>query len=156
MKTFIRLLLPIFFIGVVNTAEYTEIEECVSINDDSVRLSCFDSFFETDKNLVLVDQQEIIFEENPSSNTEEETKLVVKADRTFIDKNLMLTGVRFTGVSYIFELNDQSFWRNVESLRKKDIPTPGDKVELQSGMFGSTFLKIKGKKNKIRIKKERN
>jgi len=41
-------------------------------------------------------------------------------------------------------------------LRKKDIPTPGDKVILETGLFGSMFLKIKGEKNKIRIKKVRN
>jgi len=43
-------------------------------------------------------------------------------------------------------------YRNV---RKKDIPTPGDKVELEPGIFGSMFLKIKGSKTKIRIKKVR-
>jgi hypothetical protein len=35
---------------------------------------------------------------------------------------------------------------------KRISPTPGDKVELQPGIFGSMFLKIKGTKTKIRIK----
>ena len=55
----------------------------------------------------------------------------------------------------IFELNDKSIWRTIENVRKKDIPTPGDKVELEPGIFGSMFLKIKGTKTKIRIKKVR-
>ena len=61
-----------------------------------------------------------------------------------------------SGRDYLFELNDKSVWKNIETIRKKDIPTPGDKVFLETGLFGSMFLKIKDEKNKIRIKKVRN
>ena len=143
MKKTIGLILFLFFINVIYTEDFKEIEECVSIENNEARLKCFDSFFISDKKLILVDQEQVIFEEKQSPKTDERVKLKIQAERSIIEKNLVLVGVRFTGISYIFELNDQSFWRNIE------------RVELQSGMFGSTFLKIKGKKNKIRIKKEK-
>ena len=155
MKKTIGLILFLFFLNEIYAEDFKEIEECVSIENNEARLKCFDSFFISDKKLILVDQEQVIFEEKQSPKTDERVKLKIQAERSIIEKNLVLVGVRFTGISYIFELNDQSFWRNIETLRKKDIPTPGDRVELQSGMFGSTFLKIKGKKNKIRIKKEK-
>ena len=64
--------------------------------------------------------------------------------------------MRLSGRDYLFELNDKSVWKNIETIRKKDIPTLGDKVILETGLFGSMFLKIKDEKNKIRIKKVRN
>ena len=139
MKKTIGLILFLFFINVIYTEDFKEIEECVSIENNEARLKCFDSFFISDKKLILVDQEQVIFEEKQSPKTDERVKLKIQAERSIIEKNLVLVGVRFTGISYIFELNDQSFWRNIETLRKKDIPTPGDRVELQSGMFGSTF-----------------
>ena len=43
--------------------------------------------------------------------------------------------MRLSGRDYLFELNDKSIWKNIETIRKKDIPTPGDKVILET-IFG--------------------
>ena len=134
-----------------------KIEECTLIANDKKRLLCFDSFFKNDKKLILIDQEDIVvFKENTENDDEQPDKFIVKATRSMIDDNLVLIGVKLSGRDYLFELNDKSVWKNIETIRKKDMPTLGDKVSLETGLFGSLFLKIKGEKNKIRIKKIRN
>ena len=135
-------------------AEEKKIEDCTKILDNNDRLSCFDSFFLTDKKQILVNQEDIkIFEEKIDDEIKDREKLIVKAPSSVIKENLILNGIKLAGTDLIFELNDKSIWRTIENVRKKDIPTPGDKVELEPGIFGSMFLKIKGTKTKIRIKK---
>ena len=137
-------------------AEEKKIEDCTKILDNNDRLSCFDSFFLTDKKQILVNQEDIeIFEEKIDHVKNGKEKLIVKAPSSVIKENLILNGIKLAGTDLIFELNDKSIWRTIENVRKKDIPTPGDKVELEPGIFGSMFLKIKGTKTKIRIKKVR-
>ena len=137
-------------------AEEKRIEDCTKIIDNNDRLSCFDSFFLTDKKQILVNQEDIeIFEEKIDDEKKGTEKLIVKAPSSVIKENLILNGIKLAGTDLIFELNDKSIWRTIENVRKKDIPTPGDKVELEPGIFGSMFLKIKGTKTKIRIKKVR-
>ena len=137
-------------------AEEKKIEDCTKILDNNDRLSCFDSFFLTDKKQILVNQEDIeIFEEKIDDEKKGTEKLIVKAPSSVIKENLVLNGIKLAGTDLIFELNDKSIWRTIENVRKKDIPTPGDKVELEPGIFGSMFLKIKGTKTKIRIKKVR-
>ena len=137
-------------------AQENKIEDCTKIPDNNDRLSCFDSFFLTDKKQILVNQEDIkIFEEKIDDEIKDREKLIVKAPSSVIKENLILNGIKLAGTDLIFELNDKSIWRTIENVRKKDIPTPGDKVELEPGIFGSMFLKIKGTKTKIRIKKVR-
>jgi hypothetical protein len=137
-------------------AEEKKIEDCTKILDNNDRLSCFDSFFLTDKKQILVNQEDIkIFEEKIDDEIKDREKLIVKAPSSVIKENLILNGIKLAGTDLIFELNDKSIWRTIENVRKKDTPTPGDKVELEPGIFGSMFLKIKGTKTKIRIKKVR-
>ena len=137
-------------------AEEKKIEDCTKILDNNDRLSCFDSFFLTDKKQILVNQEDIeIFEEKIDDEKKGREKLIVKAPSSVIKENLILNGIKLAGTDLIFELNDKSIWRTIENVRKKDIPTPGDKVELEPGIFGSMFFKIKGTKTKIRIKKVR-
>ena len=135
-------------------AEEKKIDDCTKILDNNDRLSCFDSFFLTDKKQILVNQEDVeIFEEKIVDEKKGREKLIVKAPSSIIKENLILNGIKLAGTDLIFELNDKSIWRTIENVRKKDIPTPGDKVELEPGIFGSMFLKIKGTKTKIRIKK---
>ncbi|MEK9903484.1 MAG: hypothetical protein VW556_06905 [Gammaproteobacteria bacterium] len=137
-------------------AEEKKIEDCTKILDNNDRLSCFDSFFLTDKKQILVNQEDIeIFKKKIDDEKKGKEKLIVKAPSSVIKENLILSGIKLAGTDLIFELNDKSIWRTIENVRKKDIPTPGDKVELEPGIFGSMFLKIKGTKTKIRIKKVR-
>ncbi len=152
-----RIYLILFFICVSNLIypDERQIEDCTDISEDSERLKCFDSFFETENKMILVDQDDITIFEEKEDDPAKDKKLIVKTSRSVINENLILTGVRLSGRDYIFELNDKSSWRNIEHIRKNDLPTEGDRVELQKGLFGSMFLKIIGKKIKIRIKKIR-
>ena len=130
-------------------AEEKKIEDCTKIIDNNDRLSCFDSFFLTDKKQILVNQEDIeIFEEKIDDEKKGREKLIVKAPSSVIKENLILNGIKLAGTDFIFELNDKSIWRTIENVRKKDIPTPGDKVELEPGIFGSMFLKNQRNKNK--------
>ena len=116
-------------------AEEKKIEDCTKIIDNNDRLSCFDSFFLTDKKQILVNQEDIeIFEEKTDDEKKGTEKLIVKAPSSVIKENLILNGIKLAGTDLIFELNDKSIWRTIENVRKKDIPTPGDKVELEPGI----------------------
>ena len=54
----------VFYLSLFLVSEERKIEDCTLIGNDKERLSCFDSFFKTDKKLILVDQEDIIiFEE---------------------------------------------------------------------------------------------
>ena len=128
--------------------EEKNIADCTLISEDDSRLICFDSFFKEDTSMILVNKEDIAFYEEKNSlepeefNTEK-TKIVLKIERSVINDNLILNGIRLSGRDFIFELNDKSSWRSIENLRKKDIPNLGDGVELKPGILGSMFLKIK-------------
>ena len=148
-------------LSVLLVSEEKNIEDCTLITEDDSRLICFDSFFKEDTSMILVNKEDIaIYEEKNSLEPEEfnseKIKIVLKTERSIINDNLILNGIKLSGRDFIFELNDKSSWRSIENLRKKDIPNLGDGVELKPGILGSMFLKIKGKKNKIRVKKIRN
>ena len=148
-------------LSVLLVSEEKNIEDCTLITEDDSRLICFDSFFKEDTSMILVNKENIaIYEEKNSLEPEEfnteKIKIVLKTERSIINENLILNGIKLSGRDFIFELNDKSSWRSIENLRKKDIPNLGDGVELKPGILGSMFLKIKGKKNKIRVKKIRN
>jgi hypothetical protein len=148
-------------LSVLLVSEEKNIEDCTLITEDDSRLICFDSFFKEDTSMILVNKEDIaIYEEKNSLESEEfnseKIKIVLKTERSIINENLILNGIKLSGRDFIFELNDKSSWRSIENLRKKDIPNLGDGVELKPGILGSMFLKIKGKKNKIRVKKIRN
>ena len=148
-------------LSVLLVTEEKNIEDCTLITEDDSRLICFDSFFKEDTSMILVNKEDIaIYEEKNSLEPEEfnseKIKIVLKTERSIINENLILNGIKLFGRDFIFELNDKSSWRSIENLRKKDIPNLGDGVELKPGILGSMFLKIKGKKNKIRVKKIRN
>ena len=157
-KKFLSCNYLILFLICVSNLIYSDkgqIEDCTDISEDSERLKCFDSFFETESTMILVDQDDITLFEVKEDDPAKDKRLTVKTSRSVINENLILTGVELSGRDYIFELNDKSFWRNIEYVRKNDLPSEGDRVELQKGVFGSMFLKIIGKKTKIRIKKIR-
>ena len=148
-------------LSVLLVSEEKNIEDCTLITEDDSRLICFDSFFKEDTSMILVNKEDIaIYEEKNSLEPEEfnseKIKIVLKTERSIINENLILNDIKLSGRDFIFELNDKSSWRSIENLRKKDIPNLGDGVELKPGILGSMFLKIKGKKNKIRVKKIRN
>ena len=111
-------------LSVLLVSEEKNIEDCTLITEDDSRLICFDSFFKEDTSMILVNKEDIaIYEEKNSLEPEEfnteKTKIVLKTERSIINDNLILNGIRLSGGDFIFELNDKSSWRSIENLRKK-------------------------------------
>ena len=100
----------VFYLSNFLVSDEKKIEDCTLIANDEERLFCFDSFFKTDKKLILVDQDDIaIFQEKIEDTNGDDDKVIVKAPRSVINDNLVLVGVRLSGRDYLFELNDLIF-----------------------------------------------
>ena len=85
----------VFYLSNFLVSDEKKIEDCTLIANDKERLSCFDSFFNTDKKLILVDQEDVaIFQEKIEEGDGQDDKVIVKAPRSVINDNLVLVGVR--------------------------------------------------------------
>ena len=93
-----RIYTILFFICVSNLIypDERQIEDCTDISEDSERLKCFDSFFETENTMILVDQDDITIFEEKEDDPAKDKKLIVKTSRSVINENLILTGVRLS------------------------------------------------------------
>ena len=97
----------VFYLSNFLVSDEKKIEDCTLIANDRERLSCFDSFFKTDKKLILVDQEDIVlFQEKIEDADGEDDKVIVKAPRSVINDNLVLVGVRLSG-GYYFVVIDE-------------------------------------------------
>ena len=152
--------------------------ECSSIIDDTERLSCYDKFFSSSNDLVVINSDTIIeikeveTEELETANNEnsllaettketdlEEKKIErttvisLKASEEVIQKFLKIKFVKRNGSNFSIELNDGSVWRTNESIWNKSLLKTEVDVLIEKGSFGSHFIKFKGTKTKIRVKK---
>ena len=155
-----------------------DVSECSSIIDDTERLSCYDKFFSSSNDLVVINSDTIIeikeveTEELETVNNENsllaettketvldekktESKAVIslKASEEVIQKFLKIKFVKRTGSNFSIELNDGSVWRTNESIWNKSLLKAEVDVLIEKGSFGSHFIKFKGTKTKIRVKK---
>ena len=155
-----------------------DVSECSSIRDDTERLSCYDKFFSSSNDLVVINSDTIIeikeveTEELETINNENsllaettketvldekktESKAVIslKASEEVIQKFLKIKFVKRKGSNFSIELNDGSVWRTNESIWNKSLLKAEVDVLIEKGSFGSHFLKFKGTKTKIRVKK---
>ena len=155
-----------------------DVSECSSILDDTERLSCYDKFFSSSNDLVVINSDTIIeikeveTEELETINNEnsllsETTKETVleerktertatislKASEEVIQKFLKIKFVKRKGSNFSIELNDGSVWRTNESIWNKSLLKADVDVLIEKGSFGSHFIKFKGTKTKIRVKK---
>ena len=105
------------FLGNFTFANERKIDDCTLILDDLERLQCFDSFFKTEKNMILIDQDDVVVFEEKEEVSDKKDKVVVKASRSVINENLILTGLRLSGRDLVFELNDKSRWKSIENVR---------------------------------------
>ena len=145
------------------------IKDCSLIKEDLKRLECFDSFFSTSNNLILIDSDSII--EIQNENIENDNMKVVKdneieipqevtskkikleATQEILDKFLKINSIQKLGNNYSIKLNDGTIWKTNESIWNKDILKPDANVLIEPGAFGSKFIKFKGTKTKIRVKR---
>ena len=155
-----------------------DVSECSSIIDDTERLSCYDKFFSSSNDLVVINSDTIIeikeveTEELETVNNENsllaetsketvldemktESKAVIslKASEEVIQKFLKIKFVKRKGSNFSIELNDGSVWRTNESIWNKSLLKAEVDVLIEKGSFGSHFIKFKGTKTKIRVKK---
>ena len=145
------------------------IQDCSLINDDLKRLECFDSFFSNSDNLVLIDSDSIIEiqSETTKENIENENtdnnidiiqevdnkKIKLEASQEVLDKFLKIKSIEKLGNNFSIKLNDGTKWKTNESIWNKDILKPEANVLIEPGVFGSKFIKFKGTKTKIRVKR---
>ena len=83
MLRFCLFFLFINFSLVLQAQERKDIEECTIIKDDVLRLNCFDSFFQNNQSLILVNKDDVLlFEEKsiPEKETSIKEKVIVKAE----------------------------------------------------------------------------
>ena len=155
-----------------------DVSECSSIKDDTERLSCYDKIFSSSNDLVVINSDAIIeikeveTEELETINNEnsllaettketdlEEKKIErttvisLKASEEVIQKFLKIKFVKRKGSNFSIELNDGSVWRTNESIWNKSLLKTEVDVLIEKGSFGSHFIKFKGTKTKIRVKK---
>ena len=155
-----------------------DVSECSSIIDDTERLSCYDKFFSSSNELVVINSDTIIeikevekeeletinnensfLAETPKEPLLEEKKtdrtavISLKASEEVIQKFLKIKLVKRKGSNFSIELNDGSVWRTNESIWNKSLLKAEVDVLIEKGSFGSHFLKFKGTKTKIRVKK---
>ena len=155
-----------------------DVSECSSIKDDTERLTCYDKFFSSSNDLVVINSDTVIeikeveTEELETINNEnsllaettketdlEEKKIEsttvisLKASEEVIQKFLKIKFVKRKGSNFSIELNDGSVWRTNESIWNKSLLKAEVDVLIEKGSFGSHFIKFKGTKTKIRVKK---
>ena len=85
--------------------------------------------------------------------TESKAVISLKASEEVIQKFLKIKFVKRKGSNFSIELNDGSVWRTNESIWNKSLLKAEVDVLIEKGSFGSHFIKFKGTKTKIRVKK---
>ena len=164
----------IFFISSVIISTFTlstenSIQDCSLIKEDLKRLECFDNFFSSSNNLILIDSDSVIEiqNENTERNNEKEVldkrsdivqqvnskKIKLEASQEILDKFLKIRSIEKLGNNYSIKLNDGTIWKTNESIWNRDILKPEANVLIEPGAFGSKFIKFKGTKTKIRVKR---
>ena len=164
----------IFFISSLVISIFTlsaenSIQDCSLIKEDLKRLECFDSFFLSQNNMILIDSDSVIEiqNENTEINIEKEVidkrkdviqqvnnkKIKLEASQEILDKFLKIRSIEKLGNNFSIKLNDGTIWKTNESIWNKDILKPEANVLIEPGAFGSKFIKFKGTKTKIRVKR---
>ena len=145
------------------------IQDCSLIKEDLKRLECFDSFFSTSNDLILIDSDSIIEIQNENIENDNmkvvidneidipqevtSKKIKLEATQEILDKFLVINSIQKLGNNYSIKLNDGTIWKTNESIWNKDILKPEANVLIEPGAFGSKFIKFKGTKTKIRVKR---
>ncbi len=126
------------------------------VTDGKKRLQCFDSFFiETpllpspEEGSIIKIDNEIKIENVPTV----EQKLTSSFKIPNQLSNLILNKVEKMQGYYLLGLNDETKWKSFELTWNDSGLKKGSKVEIISGFLGSTFIKVKGTKIKLRVKK---
>ena len=147
-----------------STYSFSEIENCIQIEEDTKRLECYDNFFLNKDNIAISNKVIIVEKEKLKEITEqeyeeknfglstklrqkeqvEELKIVSKIESVSQRLNLQL----------IIILENGQIWQSVEKIRDIRL-RDGYEVEIKEGFLSGYTLRVPGKKIKIRVRRQK-
>ena len=147
-----------------STYSFSEIENCIQIEEDTKRLECYDNFFLNKDNIAISNKVIIVEKEKLKEITEqeyeeknfglstklrqkeqvEELKIVSKIESVSQRLNLQL----------IIILENGQIWQSVEKIRDIRL-RDGYEVEIDEGFLSGYTLRVPGKKIKIRVRRQK-
>ncbi len=173
-------LITIFTFIAFTISANQSVKECTSIENDQERLVCYDKIFLSTNELIVIDSSSVIEIKKIEKEEEEKgdiidvelleedidlkdsvdekevsitQKISLKASEDVIKNFLKIKKVKRVGSNYSIELNDGSVWKTNESIWNKSLFKAEADVLIEKGSFGSNFIKFKGTKTKVRVKK---
>ena len=118
----------------------------ILIDSDSI-IEIQNENIEKDNVKVVIDNEIDIAQEVTSK------KIKLEGTKEILDKFLKISSIEKLGNNFSIKLNDGTIWKTNESIWNKDVLKPEANVLIEPGAFGSKFIKFKGTKTKIRVKR---
>lgn len=155
MKFFIILLVFTYSKLVIS-----DVKECIVIEDDKKRLTCFDNYFNEEYLLVLNESDSLNeTKEIISNSTEQEIKSFgltkeanIKTKEEFKVVSNILSVSQKLDLKLIIILENDQIWQTVEKIRDIRLKD-GYKAEISEGFLSGYALRVPEKKIKLRVRR---
>ncbi len=155
MKFFIILLVFTYSKLVIS-----DVKECIVIEDDKKRLTCFDNYFNEEYLLVLNESDSLSeTKEIISNSTEQEIKSFgltkeakIKTKEEFKVVSNILSVSQKLDLKLIIILENDQIWQTVEKIRDIRLKD-GYKAEISEGFLSGYALRVPEKKIKLRVRR---
>ena len=155
MKFFIILLVFTYSKLVIS-----DVKECIVIEDDKKRLTCFDNYFNEEYLLVLNESDSLNeTKEIISNSTEQEIKSFgltkeanIKTKEEFKVVSNILSVSQKLDLKLIIILENDQIWQTVEKIRDIRLKD-GYKAEISEGFLSGYDLRVPEKKIKLRVRR---
>ena len=141
-----------------------DVNNCLDIENPTVRLNCYDSIFKNDKTIedpVLIEpviaetETAIQVQEVDRTIKERRFGLPVRVDKSNDDfqiKDKISKVSQLASLRVDFVLENGQKWRSVEKIRRVRIK-PGQEITVSEGFVSGYVLKVVDKKISIRVKR---
>lgn len=135
-------------------------KECIVIEDDKKRLTCFDNYFNEEYLLVLNESDSLNeTKEIISNSTEQEIKSFgltkeanIKTKEEFKVVSNILSVSQKLDLKLIIILENDQIWQTVEKIRDIRLKD-GYKAEISEGFLSGYALRVPEKKIKLRVRR---
>ena len=135
-------------------------KECIVIEDDKKRLTCFDNYFNEEYLLVLNESDSLSeTKEIISNSTEQEIKSFgltkeakIKTKEEFKVVSNILSVSQKLDLKLIIILENDQIWQTVEKIRDIRLKE-GYKAEISEGFLSGYALRVPEKKIKLRVRR---
>lgn len=135
-------------------------KECIVIEDDKKRLTCFDNYFNEEYLLVLNESDSLSeTKEIISNSTEQEIKSFgltkeanIKTKEEFKVVSNILSVSQKLDLKLIIILENDQIWQTVEKIRDIRLKD-GYKAEISEGFLSGYALRVPEKKIKLRVRR---